>query len=278
MNIQGQGALVTGASRGLGRALAERLAADGARVALVARDSGALADVVAGIRARGGDAHAIAGDIADQQQTYAIAGQAQGLVGELSILVHNASSLGPTPLRLLLDTECEDLAAVLEANLVGPFRLTKILAGAMAIRGAGTIVHISSDAAVEPYPRWGAYGVSKAAQDHLSRILAAELDGTGVRVLAVDPGEMDTVMHAAAIPDADPATLAKPAEVAAAIVAMIRDDGARTPTGARLSAAAWRAAASGAANGGAANGGAASGGAANGGAANGGAASGGGAS
>ena len=110
------------------------------------------------------------------------------------------STLGPTPLRLLLDTECEDLAGVLETNLVGPFRLTKVLAGAMAIRGAGTIVHISSDAAVEPYPRWGAYGISKAAQDHLSRILAAELDGTGVRILAVDPGEVDTVMHAAAMP------------------------------------------------------------------------------
>ncbi len=110
---------------------------------------------------------------------------------------------------------------MLETNLVGPFRLTKVLAGAMAIRGAGVIVHISSDAAVEPYPRWGAYAASKAAQDHLSKILAAELDGTGVRVLAVDPGEMDTVMHAAAIPDADRASLQRPADVAATIVAMI---------------------------------------------------------
>jgi NAD(P)-dependent dehydrogenase (short-subunit alcohol dehydrogenase family) len=238
MKIQGQGALVTGASRGLGRALAEQLAARGARVALVARDAGPLREVVAGIRGSGGDAHAIAGDIAAKDAIHRIAGQAQGLVGEIGIAVHNASTLGPTPLRLLLDTECEDLAEVLETNLVGPFRLTKVLAGAMAIRGAGVIVHISSDAAVEPYPRWGAYGASKAAQDHLSKILAAELEGTGVRVLAIDPGEMDTVMHAAAIPEADREALQRPEQVAARIVQMIEDD-ARAPSGARLVAPRW---------------------------------------
>lgn len=238
MKIQGQGALITGASRGLGRALAEQLAARGARVALVGRDPGPLHDAVAAIRSRGGDGHAIVGDVADKHAVHRIAGQAQGTVGEIAIAIHNASTLGPTPLRLLLDTECEDLAAVLETNLVGPFRLTKVLAGAMAIRGAGVIVHISSDAAVEPYPRWGSYGASKAAQDHLSRILAAELDGTGVRVLAVDPGEMDTAMHAAAIPDADRAALQQPAAVAARIVQMIEDD-ARAPSGSRLVAPRW---------------------------------------
>ncbi len=230
--------MITGASRGLGRALAEALAAKGARVAMVARDPGPLADAVATIRARGGIAHAIAADIGNKEAVHRIAGQAQGLVGELGIAIHNASTLGPVPLRLLLDTECEDLAEVLETNLVGPFRLTKIVAGAMALRGAGTIVHISSDAAVEPYPRWGAYGVSKAAQDHLSRILAAELAGTGVRVLAVDPGEMDTKMHADAVPDADRAALQRPADVAARIVNMIEHD-ARAASGARLIAPAW---------------------------------------
>jgi NAD(P)-dependent dehydrogenase (short-subunit alcohol dehydrogenase family) len=238
MNIQGQGALITGASRGLGRALAEQLAARGARVALVARELEPLQTAVAEIRSRGGDAHAIAGDIADKHAIHRIAGQAQGAIGEIAIAIHNASTLGPTPLRLLLDTECEDLAAVFEANLIGPFRLTRVLAGAMAIRGAGVIVHISSDAAVEPYPRWGAYGASKAAQDHLSRILAAELDGSGVRVLAVDPGEMDTAMHAAAIPDAQPSALQRPSEVAARIVEMI-EDGGRAPSGARLVAPRW---------------------------------------
>lgn len=239
MKIEGQGALITGASRGLGRALAEALAAKGARVAMVARDAAPLADAVATIRARGGIAHAIAGDISDKDAVHKIAGQAQGLVGELGIAIHNASTLGPVPLRLLLDTECEDLAAVLETNLVGPFRLTKIVAGAMALRGDGVIVHISSDAAVEAYPRWGAYGISKAAQDQLSRVLAAELTDTGVRVLAVDPGEMDTKMHADAIPDADPASLQRPADVAARVVQMIEDSVA-APSGARLSVPSWR--------------------------------------
>ena len=238
MTIHGKGVVITGASRGLGRALAEALAARGARVAMVAREPGPFADAVATIRARGGDAHAIAADIADKEAVHRIAGQAHGLVGEIAIAIHCASTLGPVPLRLLLDTECEDLAHVLETNLVGPFRLTKILAGAMALRGDGVIVHVSSDAAVEPYPRWGAYGASKAAQDHLSRILAAELDGTGVRVIAVDPGEMDTKMHRDAIPDADPATLQRPADVAAKIVAMI-EDAARAPSGARLVAPRW---------------------------------------
>jgi len=238
MDMHGRAALVTGASRGLGRALALRLAQAGARLALVARDPGPLAEVAAAIRAAGGVAHAIAADVGDKGAIHRIAGQAQGLVGEIDLLIHAASTLGPTPLRLLLDTECEDLAAVLETNLVGPFRLTKILAGAMALRGAGVVVHVSSDAAVEAYPRWGSYGVSKAAQDHLGRILAAELDGTGVRVLAIDPGEMDTAMHAAAVPDADPATLQRPADVAARIVAMITDP-ARAPSGARLIVPAW---------------------------------------
>lgn len=238
MKISGQGALVTGASRGLGRALAESLAAKGARVALVAREAGPLADVVAGICARGGDAHAVVADIADKAAIHRIAGQAHALVGDIAIAIHNASTLGPTPLRLLLDTECEDLAAVLETNLVGPFRLTKVLAGGMALRGEGTIVHISSDAAVEPYPRWAAYGISKAAQDHLSRILAAELADTGVRILAVDPGEMDTKMHADAVPDADRAALQHPADVAQRIVSMIEDD-TRAKSGARLAASPW---------------------------------------
>ena len=239
MEIRDQGALITGASRGLGRALAEALAARGARVALVARELGPLAEVVAAIRANGGVAHAVAGDVSDKHAAHRIAGQAHGLVGEIGIAIHNASTLGPTPLRLLLDTECEDLAAVFETNVIGPFRLTKILAGAMALRGAGALVHVSSDAAVSPYPTWGAYGASKAAQDQLSRILAAELEGTGVRILAVDPGEMDTTMHADAVPDADRSTLQRPADVARRIVEMIADP-ERARGGVRLVAADWK--------------------------------------
>ncbi len=234
MDISGTATLVTGASRGLGEALALQLAAQGARVVLTARSRAALEPVLQRIRERGGEAHALEADIGVKEDIYPLAGAAAALVGPIDLLIHNASELGPTPLRLLLDTECEDLERVLAVNLLGPFRLSKVIGGSMALRERGAIVHVSSDAAVNAYSHWGAYSVSKAALDHLARIFAAELGARGVRSFSVDPGEMDTRMHAAALPDADPRTLARPADVAARIVALIRSD--HTPNGARLEA------------------------------------------
>ena len=228
-------ALITGASRGLGRALAVELARVGAQVVLVARESEELHAAVAEIRAAGGAAHAVAADVGDKEAIHKIAGAAAALVGPIDLLIHNASTLGPTPLPLLLDTECEDFERVLQVNLVGPFRLSRAIAGGMALRGRGTIVHVSSDAATSAYPRWGAYGVSKAALDHLGRSWAAELGELGVRVVVVDPGEMDTQMHADAMPEADRATLAQPADVARRIVTRVLEgafeNGARVAAG-----------------------------------------------
>ena len=221
--LTGKAALVTGGSLGLGRALGQALAAAGARVVLVARTAEPLQQAVAAIRAAGGEAHAVVADVGDKDQTYAIAGQAAALVGPIDLLINNASTLGPVPLRLLLDTDCEDLTQTLAVNLIGPFRLTKALAGSMVLRGGGTIVNVTSDAAVEAYPRWGAYGASKAALAHLGRILAVELEGSGVRVLTIDPGEMDTRMHAQAMPEADRSSLADPAQVAARLVARLAE-------------------------------------------------------
>ncbi len=175
MKIQNTAALITGASRGLGRALALALGRAGARLVLVAREAAPLDAVVSEVRQAGGVAHGITADIGDKLAIHRIAGEAAALVGPIDLLIHNASTLGPTPLPLLLDTECEDFERVLQVNLLGPFRLSKIVAGSMALRGGGLVVSISSDAAVEAYPRWGAYSVSKAALDHLSRIWAAEL-------------------------------------------------------------------------------------------------------
>jgi len=230
--------LITGASRGLGAALARELAGQGARLALVARGEEALGEVVNAIRGAGGEAHAIVADVGVKEDVYAIAGAAAALVGDVEVLVQNASELGAVPLALLADTACEDLERVLAVNVIGPFRLTKALVGPMLLRGRGLVVHLSSDAATAAYPRWGAYGASKAALDHLMRIWAAELAGTGVRFLGVDPGEMDTVMHAAAIPDADRGSLARPEEIAGRVAEMIRDD--TLPSGARLEAGSWR--------------------------------------
>jgi NAD(P)-dependent dehydrogenase (short-subunit alcohol dehydrogenase family) len=162
--------------------------------------------------------------VGNKDDVYAIAGAAAALVGDLDIVVHNASTLGPTPLPLLADTACEDLERVLAVNVVGPFRLTRALVGPMLLRGRGLVVHISSDAAVAAYPRWGAYGASKAALDHLARIWGAELEGTGVHFLGFDPGEMDTEMHAAAMPEADRASLHRPADVAKRLAALISAD------------------------------------------------------
>lgn len=234
METKGLGALVTGGSRGLGAALGRSLAEAGARVALVARHAEPLREVVAAIRSDGGDAHAIVADVADKEALHAIVGQASALVGPIDLLVNNASTLGPVPLRLWLDTDCEDLERALAVNLVGPFRLTKAVAGSMVLRGRGLIVDITSDAAVEPYERWGAYGASKAALEQMGRIWAAELAGTGVRLLTVDPGEMNTRMHAEAMPEADPASLADPARIASRIIALLREDDG-VASGSRLS-------------------------------------------
>jgi len=236
MKVRGTAAMVTGASRGLGAALARALAREGARVVLVARGGDELERVAAGIRAAGGEVHALAFDVGEKEHIHRLAGAAAALVGPVDVLVHNASTLGRTPLPLLLDTDCEDLERVLAVNLVGPFRLTKALAGSMTLRGGGLVLHVTSDAGLTPYPGWGAYGVSKAALDHLGRIWAAELEG--VRFLTVDPGEMDTEMHAQAMPEADRSGLARPEAVAETILDMIR--AAETiSSGARLETSAW---------------------------------------
>jgi len=239
MEIRKASALVTGGSRGLGAALGRELAGRGARVVLVARPSADLDRTVREIRQAGGEAHALPADVGDKEAVYPIAGAAAALVGPIDILVNNASTLGPTPLPLLLDTACEDLERVLAVNLVGPFRLTRIVAGSMALRGRGLVLDITSDASIAAYARWGAYGASKAALDHLGRIWAEELKDSGVRVLTVDPGEMDTAMHAEAIPDADRASLAAPRAVAAHLADIVA--AAETiPSGTRLEAARWR--------------------------------------
>jgi len=208
--------VITGASRGLGAALARGLAAKGAKLLLVARGAGALQDV-----AKATGAHALAADVGSPGGALAIAGAAQELLGGVDAVIHNASVLGPVPLRPLLDTSDEQFREALEVNLLGPFRLTRALAGAMALKGGGLVVHVTSDAATSAYPTWGAYGVSKAALEHLGRIWAAELEGRGVRFLTFDPGEMDTKMHADAMPDADPATLARPLAVAEKLIAQL---------------------------------------------------------
>jgi NAD(P)-dependent dehydrogenase (short-subunit alcohol dehydrogenase family) len=210
MELQGLGIAITGGTSGLGLALVRECLDRGAEVAFVARTR---ADVDRVAREHPG-AHGIVGDVSKKDDIYPIALQLIAALGELDVLVNNASSLGPIPLSLLADTDCEDVELALATNLLGPFRLTKALLGALAAsarEGRGAVVlNVSSDAAINPYPSWGAYGASKAALHHLTRIWNEELSAEGIRLLSLDPGDMDTPLHAVAVPDADPATLKRP--------------------------------------------------------------------
>jgi NAD(P)-dependent dehydrogenase (short-subunit alcohol dehydrogenase family) len=219
---------VTGGTCGLGLALVDALARSGAQVAFVARD----AHRVRAVALRRPGTHGIAGDVADKEAIHAIALQVNGALGGLDLLVNNASSLGPVPLAPLADTECEDFEAALATNVLGPFRLTKALLGCLAASARegrrAVVVNITSDAAVSAYANWGAYGASKAALAHMSRIWDEELKPLGIRVVAHDPGDMDTPLHALALPDADPAALKRPdqsaAELLERIAALVREE------------------------------------------------------
>jgi NAD(P)-dependent dehydrogenase (short-subunit alcohol dehydrogenase family) len=216
---------ITGGTSGLGLALLREFRRRRAHVAFVARTS----ERVDRIAREHPGTHGIVGDVARKEDIYPIALQVTAALGGLDVLVNNASSLGPTPLALLADTECEDFALALDTNVLGPFRLTKALLGALAAsarEGRGAVVlNVSSDAAINAYPQWGAYGASKAALRHMSRIWGEELAAEGVRFLPFDPGDMDTPLHGLAVPDADPATLKRPEaaarELADAIVAAL---------------------------------------------------------
>jgi NAD(P)-dependent dehydrogenase (short-subunit alcohol dehydrogenase family) len=201
---------VTGGTSGLGLSLVHLLHERGARVAFVARHR----DRVEQVAREHPGTHGIVGDVASKDDIYPMALQILGELGGLDVLINNASDLGPTPLALLGDTECEDLERALATNVLGPFRLTKALLGALAASardGRGAVVlNVSSDAAVNAYPTWGAYSASKAALRHLTHIWDAEISELGVGFLSIDPGDMDTPMHALAVPDADRSTLKQP--------------------------------------------------------------------
>ncbi|RFB79174.1 SDR family NAD(P)-dependent oxidoreductase [Methylovirgula sp. 4M-Z18] len=207
---------VTGGTSGLGLALVRLFAARGAKLAFVARTAANVERTTAET-----GAHGIVGDIGRKEEIYPIALQMLGALGGLDVLINCASSLGPTPLALLADTECEDLERALAVNLLGPFRLTKAVFGALAAsardRRGAVVVNISSDAAIQAYSGWGAYGASKAALRHMTSIWGEEAAAEGVHFLSIDPGDMDTPLHALAVPDADRASLKRPETAAAEI-------------------------------------------------------------
>ena len=215
-------ALITGASRGLGRALSTALADRGWRLVVTARHGEDLGAAVDELRTRAGSPAAVVavvGDVADSVHQREVVAATTELAGSggLDLLVNNASTLGPVPLRPVRDLTTDDLAAVLAVNVLGPHALARALLPALE-RAVGILVDVSSDAAVEHYEAWGGYGASKAALDHLTLTLAVE--APGIRAYALDPGDMRTAMHQDAFPGEDisdrplPETVAVPGVLA----------------------------------------------------------------
>jgi NAD(P)-dependent dehydrogenase (short-subunit alcohol dehydrogenase family) len=206
-------ALITGGSRGLGRALAQALAEQGWRLVVDGRDCSSLDELAGSVPV----ARAIPGDVTDPAHRAALASAVREL-GRLDLLVNNASALGPSPLPALRDYPIEALREVYETNLVAPLALLQSLLPELRAN-AGTVLDISSDAAVEAYERWGGYGSSKAALDQLTAVLAAE--EPELHVFAVDPGDMRTEMHQRAFPGEDISDRPMPEAVVPALLRLI---------------------------------------------------------
>lgn len=204
-------ALITGGSAGLGRALVEALTAQGWTVITDGRDVDRLATVT------GRGVVTVAGDVADPGHRAALVAQVRRL-GRLDLLVHNASTLGPLPLRRLRELTIDDLRATWEVNAGAPHALTRALLPWLT-ENAGVLITVSSDAAVERYPTWGAYGAAKAALDHLTGTWAAE---EGLLAYALDPGDLRTALHQAAYPGEDISDRPLPASVVPAFLELIR--------------------------------------------------------
>ena len=216
MSIPAGTAVVTGASRGLGLALARALAERGWRLAIDARGPAALEaarEELAGLT----DVVAVAGDVADdhhRRELVAAAGE------EIDLVVNNASVLGPSPLPALADLTPAALEEILRANVVGPLGLLRLALPRMS--EGGRIVNVSSDAAAEAYEGWGGYGSSKAALDQITRVLAAERPD--LRVYSVDPGDMRTRMHQDAFPGEDISDRPPPEASVPGLLALIEGD------------------------------------------------------
>jgi len=214
-------ALVTGASRGLGLALALSLAERGWSLVVDGRGGDALARArheLEACAAPGVVVEALAGDVADGAHRRAlVAGAARR--GGLDVVVNNASTLGVSPLPHLTSYPAHELAQVLAVNVVAPLALVQEAAPLLRRSCSPTVVNVTSDAAVEAYEGWGGYGLSKAALDHLSAVLAVEEPAW--RVLAVDPGDLRTQMHQDAFPGEDISDRPLPATVVPDLVRLI---------------------------------------------------------
>lgn len=215
-------ALISGATRGLGRALSDALSARGWDLVVTARSATDVAETVESLRHHGHGAVGVAGDVSDAVHRSEVVDVVREMAGPsgLDLLVNNASALGPVPLRPLRELTTDDLAAVLAVNVLAPHALLRDLLP-LIVTASGVVIDVSSDAGVEHYETWGGYGASKAALDHLTLTLAAE--EPGIRAYAVDPGDMRTAMHQAAFTGEDISDRPLPDDVAVPAVMALLD-------------------------------------------------------
>ncbi|HEV8338212.1 MAG TPA: SDR family oxidoreductase [bacterium] len=221
MTLRERVAVITGASRGLGREIARLFARKGARLVLVARGEAALrqaAEELSGITT----VLTVATDVGEEAER--ITAMAVDRFGRVDVLINNASEIGPSPMPSLEDYPWDALLRVFRINVVAPLHLSQLLLPQMKARREGVIINVTSDAGVQAYPGWGGYGASKAALEHLSRTLAAELEGSGIRVYVVDPGDMNTEMHRQAEPGIDLSGLPGPDVPAPAFVHLVEEE------------------------------------------------------
>jgi NAD(P)-dependent dehydrogenase (short-subunit alcohol dehydrogenase family) len=217
-------ALITGASRGLGRALADGLAREGYALIIDARDAAALDAAAAAIRAGGGTVTAVAGDVTDPAHRAGLLRAAEA-AGGLNLLVNNAGTLGASPLPALADYPVGELRTAFEANVIAPIALTQLMLPLLRTAG-GAVLNITSDAAVEAYAGWGGYGAAKAALEQASNVLAAE--ELAIRVWWADPGDLRTDMHQRAFPGEDISDRPRPESVVPAFMRLVTQ---RLPSG-----------------------------------------------
>lgn len=232
----GKVALVTGGSRGIGKAVAAAYAREGARVFICARNAESVARALLEIRSNGGEIDGLAGDVGSLNDVNRIVQGASETYGAIDVLVNNASLLGPrVPIA---DYPLPAWEEVLRVNVTGVFLMTQRVLQLMMARRNGSIINVSSGVGRVGKPRWGAYAVSKFAVEGFTQLLAEEVKDCGIRVNAVNPGATRTEMRAAAYPDEDPLTLPVPEKIVPVFV-YLASDASRAVTGKSFEAQEW---------------------------------------
>jgi NAD(P)-dependent dehydrogenase (short-subunit alcohol dehydrogenase family) len=235
-SLAGKGALVTGGSRGIGRAVAAAYAGAGARVFICGRDEQSLADALTDLRQRGGAVKGAAGDVGAPEDAERIARAAISHCGAIHVLVNNASILGPR--EPIESYPVGDWNEVLRINLTGIFLITRAILPGMLAQRAGSIINVSSGVGRQGKARWGAYSVSKAGLEAFTQVLAEEVGAAGIRVNSVNPAATRTAMRAQAYPQEDPGTLPRPEDITRVFL-YLASDASASVTGQALEARDW---------------------------------------